>query len=174
MSAPPASVPLALQRPPSQIDPGTLGGRPFSYVQAVQPVLDAHCVRCHGGERTDGDLDLTGTPQDGFTRSYWSLCGKDQDWRSPGPQAGGEPAMVPRFWQRNQIQLTTPGGRIGALGSGLMRLLRQGHEDVRLSPDELRRLAAWIDMNAVFYGAYDAESQARELAGQRIEMPEIQ
>ncbi|MCH5375767.1 MAG: hypothetical protein JJ992_17485, partial [Planctomycetes bacterium] len=174
MSAPPAHVPLALQQPPRQIDPGEFGGRPFSYVEVVQPVLDDHCVRCHGGERTDGDLDLSGNRQDGFTRSYWSLCGKDLDGRNPGTSADGKPPLVPRFWQRNQIQLTLPGGRDGALGSGLMRLLREGHEGVQLNAGEMRRLAAWIDMNAIFYGAYESERQARQLDGKTIPMPQIQ
>ena len=50
----------ALRRAPSAIDPGPLGGRPFSYVEVVQPVLDRHCVKCHGGEKPDGGIDLTG------------------------------------------------------------------------------------------------------------------
>ena len=66
----------ALQRPPSQIEPGPDGTRPFSYVRLVQPILDQHCVRCHGGEKVEKGIDLTGAAQDGFTRSYWALCGK--------------------------------------------------------------------------------------------------
>jgi hypothetical protein len=42
---------------PSQLDPGPWGGRPFSYVEVVQPVLDQHCVRCHGGEKTEANFD---------------------------------------------------------------------------------------------------------------------
>jgi len=160
MTAPVAGDMLALRRGPSQIDPGPLGGRPFSYVEVVQPVLDKHCLRCHGEEKTEGDIDLTGTPQGGFTRSYHSLC-RDKK-------------LVPRFEMRNQIQVTLPGGQYGALGSGLMKLLRKGHEEVQLSPEELRRLAAWIDLNAVFYGAYNPEDQPRQLRGEVLPMPEIQ
>ena len=47
----------------SEIEPGPWGGRPFSYVEVVQPVLDRHCVRCHGGEKTEGGIDLTGEPR---------------------------------------------------------------------------------------------------------------
>jgi hypothetical protein len=70
--------------------------------------------------------------------------------------------------------MTRPGGEYGALGSRLMRLLREGHEDVKLDDDELERLATWIDLNAIFYGVYNPEDQARQLAGQRVPMPEIQ
>jgi hypothetical protein len=177
MSSPPATarVPLALGRPPSPIEPGALGGRPFSFVEMVQPVLDRLCVRCHGGEKTEGDVDLTGTPHQGFTQSYWALCEGPNQWREMvrQPERVAE-SLVPRFYQRNQIQMTRPGGKFGALGSRLIRLLREGHEDVQLDDDELERLATWIDLNAIFYGVYNPEEQARQLAGQRVPMPEIQ
>ena len=171
MSAPrPTRLPLAHQRPPSTLDPDELGGRPFSFVEVVQPVLDRHCVRCHGGDKTEKGLNLTATPVDGFTQSYWALCGtkigKKLDLT--------EDPLVPRFVQRNQIQMTSPGGQYGAIGSRLMRLLRDGHEGVKLGDSDLRRLAAWIDCNAVFYGTFDPEEQARQLVGERTGMPAIQ
>jgi hypothetical protein len=75
---------------------------------------------------------------------------------------------------RNQIQTTAPGGQIGARGSRLVKLLRDGHEKVQLTPEEMRRLATWIDLNAIFYGVYDPDSRARQLAGEAVAMPEIQ
>jgi alpha-L-rhamnosidase len=172
-SAPAAKDVLALLRAPSPIEPGELGGEPFSYVRVVQPVLDEHCVSCHGDRRTEGGLDLRGTPRQGFTQSYCALCGDGQspkNTRSPQP---AEP-LVPRFPARNQIQTTPPGGRYGARGSRLIKLLAAGHENVRLGPAELRRLAAWIDLNAIFYGVNRPEDQNRQLRGESIAMPEIQ
>src|SRR3954462_2083696 len=29
------------------------------FVEHVRPVLEAHCVKCHGGAQTKGDFDLT-------------------------------------------------------------------------------------------------------------------
>jgi hypothetical protein len=176
MSSPPLDTgsQLALRRPPSTIDPGTLGGRPFGFVEVVQPILDQHCVRCHG-EGTQAELDLRGTPHQGFTRSYVSLCGTPSDWSSRHfDPALAARHLVPRFVQRNQIQNTPAGGTYGARGSRLMRLLLDGHEDIQLSPDEIGRLSAWIDMNAIFYGVYDPVGQARQLTGGRVPMPEIQ
>lgn len=173
----PSAQPLAMRRPPSRIDPGTLGGRPFSFVEVVQPVLDRHCVSCHGGSKTEAKIDLTGQPQDGFTRSYWSLCGSPDSWRERRnkPELDAQD-LVPRYWQRNQIQITPPDDIRSARRSRLMRHLLEGdgHKDVRLSDDDIRRLAAWIDLNAIFYGAYDPGQQAAQLAGQPIPMPEIQ
>jgi cytochrome c553 len=177
MSAPPETKPLvlAMSRPPSRIAPGELGGRPFSYVAVVQPVLDRHCVRCHGGEKTE-KVNLTGAPLKGFTQSYWALCGTNTNFREVR-QAGfahAPAALVPRFMQRNQVQTTAPGGEYGALGSGLMNLVRTNHYEARLTDAETRRLAAWIDCNAIFYGSFDPAEQAKQLAGETIPMPSIQ
>jgi len=35
-------------------------------------------------------------------------------------------------------------------------------------------LASWIDCNAIFYGVYDSDEQAKQLAGQSVAMPETQ
>ena len=148
----------------------TSRGRPFSFVETVQPVLDRHCVRCHG---TGDEIDLTGTPWNRFTRSYWTLCG-DAGWqkRIADPDLDGAD-LVPRFVMRNQIQVSPAGGRYGARGSRLMRLVLEGHGGAELSEDEIRRLAAWIDLNAVFYGVYEPDDQARQLRGRVVPMPEL-
>ena len=173
-TAPPNRDALALRRPPSIIRPGPLGGRPFSYVAVVQPVLDRHCVKCHSGPKPKKGIDLTATPHKGFSRSYWSLCGDRNFWgRGTNPKNAAE-ALVPRLGGRHQVQVTPLGGVYGALGSRLLKMLRKGHNKVRLSPAELRRLALWIDLNAIFYGAYSPQDQARQLRGERVPMPAIQ
>ena len=151
---------LAASRAPSKIEPGPLGGTPFSYVRFVQPILNRHCIKCHGGEKPEKGVNLTSARSRAFTVSYDSLT--------------KSPSLVPRVPARNQIQVTEPGGKIGALGSTLMRQLRAGHKDVKLTDTELRALAAWIDLNAVFYGSCDPADNAKELAGEPIPMPEIQ
>jgi hypothetical protein len=45
---------------------------------------------------------------------------------------------------------------------------------VELSDDEWRRLAAWIDLNALFFGSYERENQEKELRGEVLPMPELQ
>jgi hypothetical protein len=165
----------ALRRPASNIQPGPWDDRPFSYVEVVQPVLDQHCVRCHGGEKTEGQIDLTGAPQGAFSRSYVALM---QGERTPGA-SGASPTdaaqlLVPRYRARNQIQMTPPGGLHGARGSRLMRLLRDGHEGVKLGADDLRRVAAWIDLNAIFYGVNLPADQERMRRGELVGMPKIQ
>ncbi|NLF73489.1 MAG: hypothetical protein GX575_31005 [Candidatus Anammoximicrobium sp.] len=165
----------ALQRPASRIQPGPWDGRPFSYVEVVQPVLDQHCVRCHGGERTEGGIVLTGEPQGAFSRSYVALMQDDRAfWHVGTNPDNAAKYLVPRFGGRNQIQMTSPGGLYGARGSRLMKLLREGHEGVKLAPADLRRLALWIDLNAIFYGVYLPADQDRMRRGELVGMPEIQ
>ena len=170
--------PSAALRAASEIAPGELGGRPFSYVETVQPIWDAKCVECHNEQRADGGFDLTGRPKgegkDAFTQSYSALMGDVDFWGTGTNPENAARALIPRFGARNQIQMTAPGGQYGALGSRLLKLLRNGHEGVELSDSQWRALAAWIDLNAIFYGVDSPAEQKKILAGQRADMPEIQ
>ncbi len=165
---------MALQRSPDDLQPGPWGGRPFSFMEVVQPVLDQHCVSCHGPEKKEGNVDLQATPRDGFTQSYWALCGDADFWGMGTNPDTAASALVPRFGGRNQVQITPPGGQYSARGSRLMKLIDAGHYEVRLSDDDRQRLAMWIDCNAVFFGSYRPEDQARQLQGEPLEMPDIQ
>ncbi len=166
-----AATPLAMLRPPSRLDPGEWGARPFSYMEMVQPVWEKHCTGCHGANEPDGGIDLSPTPTEHYVKSYESLV---NDGPREANQSPGTGPLVPRFEMRNQVQVTPPGGAVGARGSRLIALLRAGHEGVELTPEELRRVGTWIDMNAIFYGVYLPEEQARQRKGEAVGMPEIQ
>ena len=152
---------LAALREPSSIRPGPDGSKPFSYPILVQPVLDRHCVSCHGGEKAEGNVDLTGTPEGQFSRSYNALVRlvPFSQWQGT-PQANFEP-------------LTHP-DQFGARASSLIPLLLKGHEDVQLSAEEYERLITWMDSNALFYGTFDPDDQARQLRGERISGPALE
>ena len=168
--------PLATLREPSVIEPGELGGRPFSYVEVIQPIWDKHCIECHNDTRMDGKINLTGTPERTFTQSYYALCvDKNQFWGDNGQDpARLTQVLVPRFGGRNTIQMTEPGGKYGSRGCRLLQMLQNGHETVHLSPEEIRRIATWVDLNAIFYGVYDLDAQERQRNGECVAMPEIQ
>jgi hypothetical protein len=72
------------------------------------------------------------------------------------------------------ILVTAPKGPYCAMNSGLVNLLKKGHYDLKLSDDGMRRLAAWIDLNALFYGSYERGNQEKELQGEALPMPELQ
>ena len=164
-TAPPISlrVPMAARREPSAIRPGPDGAKPFSYPLLVQPVLDRHCVACHRPEKAEGNVVLTGAPAGRYTVSYNALAPlvphsawRDGDFR----RTNSEPMSVPDFF--------------GARGSRLMKMLLAGHEGVELTAEDIERLATWMDANALFYGTFDRQDQARQQRGQRIAGPALE
>lgn len=160
------ALPLAAARAPSKIEPGKFGGRPFSFMEAVQPVLNAKCVSCHGGDPENEvfkktPIDLTSAPDGAFTKSYVTLMKRE--------------GLVPRWPQRNRIEVTVPGGENGSIGSGLKKVLAdENHRSIQLTPEEWANVAAWIDQNAIFYGTTEKDLQEKQLLGQPVPMQELQ
>lgn len=154
---------LAGQREPSRLEPGPDGSNPFSYPLLVQPVLDKHCVQCHGGDKPAGPeghpVVLTGEPDGRYTKSYNALAPRVPFSSWGGLDDNGEPETRP--------------GRFGARASRLMDMLIEGHHDIRLTEEEIERLVTWMDANALFYGSFDPQAQARQLRGERIEGPAL-
>ncbi|MGM0487900.1 MAG: discoidin domain-containing protein [Planctomycetota bacterium] len=145
-------MPMALGRPPSEIQPDVDGSNPFNYTRLVQPVLDHNCVACHAKENA---LDLSAAPSGnhGWSRSYQNLA----------PEFG--------FYyhvSNGSINTGTHGGsrsiagEVGARVAPLMDYLDERHYGVNLSDEELYRLTLWLDCNSEFYGSYEnTEAQAR-------------
>jgi hypothetical protein len=154
----PAGVPLALRREPSRIQPEPEGSNPISFPLLVQPVLEKHCVRCHGQNAHDPpDLRRGNWQEDKFC---WYLS-----YRNLRPFAFhyGAPRddKMANQYDRWQPARTVP-GKFGALASKLLPLLDKGHYDAKLSAEELRRITLWLDCNSDFFGAYEnTEAQAR-------------
>ena len=150
-----AAVPLALQRKASKIAPDVDGANPFNYPRLVQPVLDRNCVPCHTKNRKKKAPDLTGGPgrKNGWTRSYESLAAKygfyfhvSNGSIKQGVHGGSR----------------TVAGKFGAKASKLYAMLRKGHNDVKLSKEDMHRITLWLDCNSEFYGAYkNTEAQSR-------------
>ncbi|MBI3922114.1 MAG: hypothetical protein HY318_11905 [Armatimonadetes bacterium] len=147
----------AVRRSPSTIQPGPEGSAPLSFPRLVQPVLDQHCVRCHGGAKPESGLVLTGETTASFTRSYETLM-----------NLGTE--MVHRYPVWTSIVNTTPDS-FGARNSRLVKMLKAGHHGVKLDRESWERLAIWLDSNALFYGTFIPEEQAKQQRGDRIAMP---
>jgi cytochrome c553 len=141
----PAAVVAALKRAPdtSRPQPGEKrGSRPLAYQVDVQPVWDAHCVRCHGGDKTEGKLDLTGELTKLFNRSYEniikrkliSIIGENH------PKSGNNHYLPPYS--------------LGTHASQLAKYIDPQHYDVKLTPEERIRITTWIDSNGQYHGSY--------------------
>lgn len=169
----------AMKRPAAELSPTPESGRPYGFVENVQPIFDAKCVSCHSDKEAKAGINLSRTVMgaNGYTASYETLCydkGADgKPTRRLSKKSGR--MLVPCFPMRNQIQVTPEGGADGARGSGLMQALKAAKEKYGLTAEDLRRIGTWIDLNAVFYGVYEPEAQlAMQREGMPVPMPEAQ
>ncbi|MCU0612242.1 MAG: hypothetical protein MUE60_10690, partial [Candidatus Eisenbacteria bacterium] len=132
---------LATARPAERLVPPPWGAVAFDYERIVQPILDANCVRCHD-TRSDAKLDLRGARDvDRVPASYRSLI------------AGG---WVHYFdWHYGSRHFKAEPLSFGTRQSRLFKALSEKqHETVRLKPEDLRALKAWIDLNCPLWPDY--------------------
>jgi len=168
-SVPPADAgkPLALQRPPSKPGPQPCdrkenggdgkAGQVIHYPTDIQPILDRHCVKCHGAKDPAGSLTLTGDVTRFYSVSYEQLASK----QLAGP-------IIPEFTsfrqgdRGNYNGAYLPPKSLGSYQSALMGILtdpahpknaKDNHADM-LADRERMILARWIDSNYQFYGSY--------------------
>jgi mono/diheme cytochrome c family protein len=142
-TAPPGIRSKAMRRPPSKIKP-TIGPGIYDFPRDIQPILDKHCLRCHGPTKTDkggpyaGKVLLDGGRGPMYSHSYSTLFKKGQI--SHGRDANGN--IAPRG--------------IGSSASKLMKLIDGDHYKVKLSSRERTLVRLWIDSAAVYPGTYAA------------------
>jgi len=130
----------AMRREPSKLDGFHGPARLFDYQREVQPIFDKHCIRCHDYEGPGGQkLVLAGDRTIPFCRSYTAL------WVGKYTAAIGA-------GRSDFIPAMTWGSRV----SKLNRVIRSGHNGIRLSAREMDTLTAWEDLNAPYYGTYDS------------------
>ena len=139
-SVAPARRPTALGRDPAPLEPPPWGAGPFAYEKVVQPVWDARCIRCHNAKHKK-KFDLTAVlDADRVPASYRTLI--TQGW-------------VHYFdftWGREHTKAEPLS--FGSLKSKLWKVLDAGHNDVRLSVAERRRIKCWIDLNCPLWPDY--------------------
>lgn len=160
----PLRTPVAMGRAPSTLRPDVDGTNPFSYPRLVQPVLDRNCVDCHSKSPDKAPrLDAEPLPygRGHFFASYLSLTPEFGFYNYGGKDFGDAK------WYR-----TTP-GQFGAQASKLYQMLKSGHHDVKLQPEDLHRLVVWLDSCSLFYGVYEKEGGQAQLRGE-IPHPTLQ
>ncbi len=147
-------APMALQRPPSGLEPWYGPPRDFGYTAEVQPVLDKHCVRCHDyGKKGGKKLLLCGDRGPAFNVSYTELRRRSPAVWEPKHATGPKPFIC--SVDAGPVKVLPPYSW-GSHRSGLIDHLRKGHQDVRLDAESLERLVTWIDLNTPYYPTYAA------------------
>jgi len=166
------SVTLAMRRAASRPKPEADGTNPFSYPRLIQPVLDRHCVKCHEDNKNNPDKTKRTKPLDAqivrtargsymnprtaYYVSYVNLA-PEFGFYDYGGRNWGDPG-----WYR-----TLP-GKFGARASKLHQMLVKGHYDVKLPPEDMRRITVWLDSCSPFYGVYEKEGGEAQLRGEIV------
>ncbi len=156
---------IALSKTAAEITPWYGPTRGFSFVREVQPVLDQHCLGCHGGQaRSEGKqlADLRLQP------SIPLQAAKD----SYNAAARFSPSYLElrRFVRSPTIESDMhllPPGEFHADTTRLVQLLRKGHHGVRLDAQAWDRLITWIDLHAPAHGTWHEIVGDDRIAGQR-------
>jgi len=136
--------------------PGSTSPGGFSFAASVQPVLDRYCISCHGLNSTEGNLDLTGTLTGYFNNSYEQLVSRE-----------GLVSLAKRKQETSASEPQDYGAHAGRLASFL---LNEHGEYVTLPASAFEILAAWLDINAPYYGDYRfVKPERRKLSGAMVE-----
>ncbi len=144
-----SGYPLALTHRPSELTPDVTGREPATFPRLVQPVLDKYCVSCHDQKPKAEPSLIAGHWQDRPTKFYDSYLNLEK--------------YVQSFKSHNSEPPRTTPAKFGARVSKLYTLLKQDHYGVKLPPEDLYRIALWIDLNGRFLGAYhDIDKQAEK------------
>ena len=139
-SYPNAGRAMTLRRPPQALHPPPHGVREISFYQDVQPILTRRCVGCHDfGKPAGKKLNLAPDRDLVFNVAYVELYSKRQ---IACVGAGQADHLMAYAW--------------GSTQSNLIRLLDRGHENVKLSPEEMETLTTWIDLNGPYYPKFES------------------
>jgi len=146
--------PEALGRRPDRPRPESWGSGFIDYPSMVQPVLDRHCLRCHGGEEgLAAGLDLSGGWTEYFNISYENLVGRRRSQVWADLIAGIDCMNGTSLFS---ARIFPPRGH-GSGAAPLARVLVSGHKGriPGLTRRERDLLLAWIDTNGLYHGTWD-------------------
>jgi len=134
-TAPYSPSAMAVSRPQPLPGPQYEGG--FSFMRSVQPVLDRHCIRCHGlGKKAAGNLNLLGD------QAYASLTGR--------------PGLVAIALSNKETYTSVPKDYFAHAGRLAAILLKgkMGDQHIAIPRDDMDRIIAWLDLNGQQFGDY--------------------
>ncbi len=172
-----AGVGEASKGRPRPLEPFYGPPRGFSFSHEIQPILDRHCTGCHNdrsrlpwlaGRRSQdaGTAKESGneisfsllptTTVDRVTKRHFSdgyLALTGAVWGYDGSLEGTSRPLVNWISPQSGPPMRRPYSA-GSATSGLMTLLEAGHKGVKLSREEVEKLACWIDLVVPYCGDY--------------------
>jgi len=160
------SVPLASARPtralaagPRQLAPIFGPRRGFSFLKEIQPILNTHCAGCHDGRPDRPDLTATVVTDPAakrhWTRAYLTLTHARPDQKEPPARWRGVPDHAVLNWvsAASAPPIQPPRSAGSATSKLFNERLDKGHCKT-LKPDDLARLALWVDLGVPFCADY--------------------
>jgi hypothetical protein len=156
---------MAQQKEPQRLEDESWGSGALDYPTMVQPILDRHCVTCHGGERGfAAGLDLTGGWTEYFNNSYENLVSR-REVQYKATLIAGVCSMNGTAHYSAPI---FPAYAIGSPAAPLARVMVEGdlgHTDrFAMTRPERDLILAWIDGNGAYHGTWNYTPRAFQLA----------
>ena len=147
----------ARKRGPQRLRSESWGSGFIDYPSMVQPILDKHCVRCHGGQGgLSASLDLTGGWTEYFSISYENLVSRRETQLVAHLISGIDCMNGTSYWSAKIFPPRFHGSGAAPL-AGVLVNGDKGHEKrfTGLSRPERDLLLAWIDTNGLYHGTWD-------------------
>ncbi len=177
-------VSRALQEGARPLEPFYGPARGFSFPKEIQPILDKHCIRCHNDRsamltalseprnRKGAKAPVVAKPTVAALPARPLAPGEKRAFSLLGE--GNLDKGAKRYWSDSYLQLTQNGkpNKIvqwlnvqsippmlppyfaGSAKSELISMLAAGHNDVKLSREEMDKLRCWIDLLVPYCGDY--------------------
>jgi hypothetical protein len=163
----------AMRRGPQQLKEFYGPARGFSFPAEIQPILDRNCISCHNAS-TPNSINLEGTPYQfdfsvdwngyssrTYSRSYMNLM-QQEDYNGFGHLPDGGAVWHEEERRGKLIQwigsesdpTLLPPYPPGSHNSPLIRMLKDGHQGVTLTNEEMDKINCWIDLYVPFAGSY--------------------
>jgi len=155
---------LARRKPPAQLKDESWGSGVLDYPTMVQPILDKHCITCHGGEGGfAAGLDLTGGWTEYFNNSYENLVSR-REVQYKATLIAGVCSMNGTSYYSAQI---FPPYAIGSPAAPLAKVVVDGDLEhkgrFKMSRAEQDLILAWIDGNGPYHGTWNYTPRAFRL-----------
>jgi hypothetical protein len=172
-ASPEGGVTTAVRRGARALEPFYGPPRGFSFPREIQPIFDKHCIGCHDDrtavprpEKRAAKADARPAPAaptpDGAKKSFSLLdartldAGSKRMWSDSylALTRGGTPNRLVNWLNVQSIPPMLPPYFAGAARSELVTLLEKGHYEVKLTCEEMDKIACWIDLLVPFCGDY--------------------
>ena len=130
----------------------------FSFRREIQPILDRNCTRCHDAKHPT--LNLTGAPfpDDKVWRISKNYYNPKRAWTQSyvNLTAHGNPDACPwmKWLKPRSRTMMLPPYHIGSCKSEIFQKFDGAHHGVKLTDNEKRVFACWIDMLCPFAGSF--------------------